>query len=157
MKKVVESYNDLIVIKRERDSSVKRLRRIDQFYSDRSRIIYSSSFRRLQQKAQVFSLEPNSSVRTRLTHSLEVADLGRTLANKIAFSLKNDNKLTSNNTSALVSIVENACLLHDIGNPPFGHFGEAAIREWAKESIYESLPSELHSVLCSNSNDNDNK
>lgn len=157
MKRVVESYNDLIVIKRERDSSVKRLRRIDQFYSDRSRVIYSSSFRRLQQKAQVFSLEPNSSVRTRLTHSLEVADLGRTLANKIAFSLKNDNKLTSNNTSALVSIVENACLLHDIGNPPFGHFGEAAIREWAKNSIYESLSSELHSILCVNSNNNDNK
>lgn len=136
MKREIKSYNDLIVVKRERDSFVKRSRTIDQFYSDRSRIIYSSSFRRLQQKAQVFSLEPNSSVRTRLTHSLEVADLGRTLANKIAFSLKNDNKLTSNKTSALVAIVENACLLHDIGNPPFGHFGEAAIREWAKESIY---------------------
>ena len=117
---------------------------------DRSRIIYSSSFRRLQQKAQVFSLEPNSSVRTRLTHSLEVADLGRTLANKIAFSLKNDHKLTSNKTSALVAIVENACLLHDIGNPPFGHFGEAAIREWAKESIYQSKMCirDRHRVCC---------
>lgn len=100
-----------------------------------------------------FSLEPNSSVRTRLTHSLEVADLGRTLANKIAFSLKNDNKLTSNKTSALVAIVENACLLHDIGNPPFGHFGEAAIREWAKESIYQSISSELSDVISKRSDE----
>lgn len=153
MKREIKSYNDLIVVKRERDSFVKRSRTIDQFYSDRSRIIYSSSFRRLQQKAQVFSLEPNSSVRTRLTHSLEVADLGRTLANKIAFSLKNDNKLTSNKTSALVAIVENACLLHDIGNPPFGHFGEAAIREWAKESIYQSISSELCDVISKRSDE----
>lgn len=77
----MRDYNRFIVTQRMRKSSVKRSRIIDQFYSDRSRIIYSSSFRRLQQKAQVFSLEPNSSVRTRLTHSLEVADLGRTLAN----------------------------------------------------------------------------
>ena len=109
----MESYDKFIDTRRMRESSVKRSRKIDQFYSDRSRIIYSSSFRRLQQKAQVFSLEPNSSVRTRLTHSLEVADLGRTLANQIGFALKNDKLLTENNILALVSIVENACLLHD--------------------------------------------
>lgn len=136
----MRDYDRFIITRRMRASSVKRSRKIDQFYSDRSRIIYSSSFRRLQQKAQVFSLEPNSSVRTRLTHSLEVADLGRTLANQIGFALKNDKLLTENNILALVSIVENACLLHDIGNPPFGHFGETAIREWANDSIRDSLP-----------------
>ena len=104
---------------------------IDEFYSDRSRIIYSSSFRRLQQKAQVFSLEPNASVRTRMTHSLEVADIGRTLANKIAYRLKTKKLITNAAIPQLVAIVENACLLHDIGNPPFGHFGESAIKEWA--------------------------
>ena len=139
----MRDYDRFIITRRMRESSVKRSRKIDQFYSDRSRIIYSSSFRRLQQKAQVFSLEPNSSVRTRLTHSLEVADLGRTLANQIGFALKNDKLLTENNILALVSIVENACLLHDIGNPPFGHFGETAIREWANDSIRNSLPETL--------------
>ena len=108
-------YNHFIDVHRVRESTRKRSRKIDQFYSDRSRIIYSSSFRRLQQKAQVFSLEPNASVRTRLTHSLEVSDLGRTLANNIAYRLKNVGKLTENNILSLVAIVENACLLHDIG------------------------------------------
>lgn len=123
--KKTNSYNDynrFILVNRLRESTRKRTRQIDQFYSDRSRILYSSSFRRLQQKAQVFSLEPNASVRTRLTHSLEVSDLGRTLANNIAYRLKNAGKLTENNILSLVAIVENACLLHDIGNPPFGHF-----------------------------------
>ena len=68
-------FDKFISSKRVRNSSIERLREIDQFYSDRSRIIYSSSFRRLQQKAQVFSLESNSSIRTRLTHSIEVSDL----------------------------------------------------------------------------------
>ena len=72
---------------RIRKSTIDRPAAVDDFYSDRSRIIYCSSFRRLQQKAQVFSLEPNSSVHTRLTHSLEVSDLGRTLSNKIAYQL----------------------------------------------------------------------
>ncbi len=133
----VNDYSRFIIVNRLRESTRKRTRKIDQFYSDRSRILYSSSFRRLQQKAQVFSLEPNASVRTRLTHSLEVSDLGRTLANNIAYRLKNAGKLTKDNILPLVAIVENACLLHDIGNPPFGHFGEAAIQDWARTIIHE--------------------
>lgn len=136
-------YSRFIIDNRLRESTRKRTRIIDQFYSDRSRILYSSSFRRLQQKAQVFSLEPNASVRTRLTHSLEVSDLGRTLANNIAYRLKNAGELTENNILSLVAIVENACLLHDIGNPPFGHFGEAAIQDWAKNSIHEFISNDL--------------
>ena len=131
------NYSRFIIVDRLRESTRKRTRQIDQFYSDRSRILYSSSFRRLQQKAQVFSLESNASVRTRLTHSLEVSDLGRTLANNIAYRLKNADKLTENSILSLVAIVENACLLHDIGNPPFGHFCEAAIQDWARNSIHE--------------------
>lgn len=131
-------YNKFINVNRLRKSEQTR-RRIEEFYSDKSRIIYSSSFRRLQQKAQVFSLEPNASVRTRLTHSLEVSDLGRTLANKIAYCLVDKKKLKEDNVLSLVAIVENSCLLHDIGNPPFGHFGEAAIKEWAKD-IKDCLP-----------------
>ena len=134
------NYNQLLCTERMRTSSVKRQSTIDHFYSDRSRILYSSSFRRLQQKAQVFSLEPNASVRTRLTHSLEVSDLGRTLANRIAYRLSENNLLDGDKISNVVAIVENACLLHDIGNPPFGHFGEIAIRNWADTSALNALP-----------------
>lgn len=126
-----QKYDQLLCTDRLRNSSLKRTSTIDEFYSDRSRFLFSSSFRRLQQKAQVFSLESNSSVRTRLTHSLEVSDLGRTLANKIAYRLSKKNLLDHKKIADVVAIVENACLLHDIGNPPFGHFGEIAIRDWA--------------------------
>lgn len=128
-------FNQFISSKRVEKSSVNRKVPINEFYSDRSRVLYSSSFRRLQQKAQVFSLEPNASVRTRLTHSLEVSDIGRTLANSIAYELRRKKLLSDGNVPIVVSIVENACLLHDIGNPPFGHFGEAAIKDWAKEYV----------------------
>lgn len=126
-------YKNKLSVCRARRSTATRKASIDQFYSDRSRILYCSSFRRLQQKAQVFSLEPNSSVRTRLTHSLEVADLGRTLANRIAYGLNRQGNLSPTNIPVFVAIVENACLVHDIGNPPFGHFGEAAIKDWARK------------------------
>ena len=109
----------------------------DDFNSDKTRIIYSSSFRRLQQKAQVFSLEKNSNVHSRLTHSLEVADVGRILATKITEKLVCINgayKLKSEDVAKIISVVENICLMHDLGNPPFGHFGEDAIKTWWKEN-----------------------
>jgi len=106
--------------------------------SDRGRVINSAAFRRLQQKAQVFPLEANASVRSRLTHSFEVSQIGRYIAqsiiknfeleaaaNSIEIRLPNYETIT-----AFVSTVETACLLHDIGNPPFGHLGEAAIQQW---------------------------
>lgn len=130
-----ESFNRFICSERIGKSTVHRPTQIDEFYSDRSRVLYCSSFRRLQQKAQVFSLEPNSSVRTRLTHSLEVSDIGRTLANSIAYELCSRHLLSPDNIHIVVSIVENACLLHDIGNPPFGHFGEAAIKDLAQDYV----------------------
>ena len=132
-------YDYLFSNERIRKSTIMRNNSIDDFYSDRSRIIYSSSFRRLQQKAQVFSLEANSNVRTRLTHSIEVSDLGKTLANKIGFRLKADGLIGHGKIPELVAIVENACLMHDIGNPPFGHFGEDAIRKWSKANMNEDM------------------
>jgi dGTPase len=97
--------------------------------SDKGRIVNSASFRRLQQKAQVFPLDPNAAVRTRLTHSIEVSQLGRYLAQKV-ISKVDVGSASYADLAAFVNVVENACLLHDIGNPPFGHAGEAAIREW---------------------------
>lgn len=134
------NYKKFLSTKRFRKSTLHRNASIDEFYSDRSRILFCSSFRRLAQKAQVFSLESNSSVRTRLTHSLEVSDIGRSLANQIAYKLVNRNLLSRTNIQPLVAIVENACLLHDIGNPPFGHFGESAIRKWAEDDLLNAAP-----------------
>ncbi|MEG2721710.1 MAG: dGTPase [Acinetobacter sp.] len=100
--------------------------------SDRGRVINSAAFRRLQQKAQVFPLEPNASVRSRLTHSFEVSQIGRYIAQSIIkeFEASSLTLPDYEHKIAFVSTVETACLLHDIGNPPFGHLGEAAIQEW---------------------------
>jgi dGTPase len=102
----------------------------EELASDRARIIYSSPFRRLAQKAQVFSLEVNPFVRNRITHSLEVSDVGRWIAYYVTEELIKANRLTREFQLPILYAVENACLLHDIGNPPFGHFGEAAIQRW---------------------------
>lgn len=140
---MIYDYKNLLSETRLKSSTIKRHVKVEEFYSDRSRIIFCSSFRRLLQKAQVFSLEPNASVRTRLTHSLEVSDLGRSIANKIAYGLLNKKYITDRYIQAFVAIVENACLIHDIGNPPFGHFGETAIRDWAKNDASKSIPNNL--------------
>jgi len=107
---------------------------VRQFESDRGRIINSAAIRRLQQKTQVFPLEKNAAVRSRLTHSLEVQQVGRHIAKEILHRLRKQEKLDalglSNFTDPFESVVEMACLMHDIGNPPFGHFGESAINNW---------------------------
>ncbi|RLM22110.1 dGTPase [Brenneria alni] len=107
---------------------------VRQFESDRGRIINSAAIRRLQQKTQVFPLERNAAVRSRLTHSMEVQQVGRYIAKDILARLKRDNRLEALGLAQLQtpfeSMVEMACLMHDIGNPPFGHFGESAINNW---------------------------
>ncbi|MFT7110441.1 MULTISPECIES: dGTPase [unclassified Pseudoalteromonas] len=108
--------------------------------SDRGRIINSAALRRLQQKTQVFPLERNAAVRSRLTHSLEVQQNGRFISKTIIKLLKEnslgdilnyeENGIIESLAEPLVTLVEMACLMHDIGNPAFGHFGEAAINDW---------------------------
>jgi dGTPase len=97
---------------------------------DKARIIMSPAFRRLQTKAQVFSLERDASVRTRLTHSLEVAMCGELAAEKTFELLLERGLIDEDLRVPFIGTVENACLLHDIGNPPFGHLGEYAIQKW---------------------------
>ncbi|ADO49815.1 dGTPase [[Enterobacter] lignolyticus] len=110
------------------------------FESDRGRIINSPAIRRLQQKTQVFPLERNAAVRTRLTHSMEVQQVGRYIAKEVLSRLKQRKLLESYGLDELAgpfeSIVEMACLMHDIGNPPFGHFGEAAINDWFRQRLW---------------------
>ncbi|MBU5634877.1 dGTPase, partial [Enterobacteriaceae bacterium S29_ASV_15] len=122
------------------DKSEHEILRI--FESDRGRIINSPAIRRLQQKTQVFPLERNAAVRTRLTHSMEVQQVGRYIAKEILSRLKEQRLLEiyglDELTGPFESIVEMACLMHDIGNPPFGHFGEAAINDWFKQRLFPS-------------------
>src|SRR5262249_41517095 len=80
--------------------------------------------------AQVFPLEPIDAVRTRLTHSLEVSSVSRGLAVAISRWLLKENEIESGMDRAIESIAATCGLIHDLGNPPFGHSGEEAIREW---------------------------
>lgn len=127
-------YQKLLSTKRARASAISDRNIAIESESDRARLVFSSPFRRLQQKAQVFSLEENAAVRSRLTHSLEVAQIGRFIANQVSEDLIAENFLTHSEARAFVNFVEVACLMHDLGNPPFGHFGEAAIASWFKEN-----------------------
>lgn len=114
----------------------------DQLESDRGRIINSAAVRRLQQKTQVFPLERNAAVRSRLTHSLEVQQTGRFIARTIFRKLGNraGEYGLAGLDRATETLVEMACLMHDIGNPPFGHFGEAALSRWFAEHVRELAP-----------------
>lgn len=98
------------------------------FQRDFDRLIFNYSFRRLNDKTQVHTLSESDYIRTRLTHSLEVSSVGRSLGTYIFPNCSFDkNFITS---ADFGSIIAAACLAHDIGNPPFGHEGEVAIREW---------------------------
>lgn len=108
------------------------------FESDRGRILNSAAIRRLQQKTQVFPLERNAAVRSRLTHSLEVQQVGRYITQLIFKELSEESKQEYEITGLerqFESIVEMSCLMHDVGNPPFGHFGEQAINDWFSRNL----------------------
>ncbi|MCC9624384.1 deoxyguanosinetriphosphate triphosphohydrolase [Thalassospira sp. MA62] len=101
------------------------------FHKDYDRIIFSAAFRRLQRKTQVHPLPENDNVHTRLTHSLEVSCVGRSLGLKVGHRLHEKGSLPDAiEPDHMAAIVQAAALAHDIGNPPFGHAGEYAIRQW---------------------------
>lgn len=105
------------------------------FQRDYDRTLFSTPVRRLQDKAQVFPLEPNDSVRTRLTHSLEVSNLARSLASRISDWLVEEGKIYRRHALHIRSIAATCGLLHDLGNPPFGHAGEEAMRQWFRKEL----------------------
>lgn len=103
------------------------------FQRDYDRLIFSSPFRRLQNKTQVFPLPGSIFVHNRLTHSLEVSCVGRSLGYLVAKSLREKYPHSNAPFDSIESIVSAACLAHDLGNPPFGHSGERAISTFFSE------------------------
>ncbi|MFK4011822.1 dGTP triphosphohydrolase [Bacillus cereus] len=100
------------------------------FDDDYSRLIFSSAVRRLQDKAQVFPLDSSDFVRTRLTHSLEVSSIGKSIGISIEENLIKQDKLNSEHKGKISALLSVVGLVHDLGNPPYGHFGEAAIQRF---------------------------
>lgn len=128
------NWDKLLSTKRtgEKDSELKEYDRT-QFQRDFDRLIFSSPFRRMQDKTQVFPLPGSVFVHNRLTHSLEVASVGRSLGNNISKFLIEEKHEKNDLISELGAITAAACLAHDMGNPPFGHSGENAISHYFKE------------------------
>ena len=106
------------------------------FQRDFDRVVFSSAFRRMQDKTQVFPLSKVDYVRTRLTHSLEASSIGRSLGTLVGERVIERHGLDAFEAADFGAIVAAACLAHDIGNPPFGHSGEDAIRHWAHTGEY---------------------
>lgn len=111
---------------------------------DRARIVQAAPVRRLQQKTQVFPLDVKASVRSRLTHSLEVQETGRQISRRILAALPSGSVCEG----AFINLVEMSCLLHDVGNPPFGHFGEQVMSQWLAQQL-DSLFARAHDQLPS--------
>lgn len=116
------------------------------FDDDYGRLIFSSAVRRLQDKAQVFPLDNSDFVRTRLTHSLEVSTIGRSIGVSIEENLINDGELDVEHKGKISALLAVVGLIHDLGNPPYGHFGEAAIQsffeDWFEKNEQEKQLSE---------------
>lgn len=110
--------------------------------SDYGRLVFSSAFRRLHDKTQVFPLTNNDNIHSRLTHSMEVSSLGRSFALKVCGDEDMAQKLGFEGNDVtlwknVTSLLEVICLAHDIGNPPLGHFGETAIQNYFTDLFSE--------------------
>ncbi len=131
-------WTTLLAAQRARSTTTRHVSGKDlrsEFEKDYHRIIGSASLRRLQDKTQVFPLDKSDFIRTRLTHSLEVSSIAKSLGQTISQDIIQNNRdpqFDLQMKEDVCNILQCAGLVHDIGNPPFGHFGETAIREWFK-------------------------
>ncbi|AOA57668.1 deoxyguanosinetriphosphate triphosphohydrolase [Acinetobacter larvae] len=112
------------------------------FHKDYDRIIFSQSFRQLNRKTQVHPLTQHDGIHTRLTHSLEVSCIGRSLGMLAAEKISQHLPMWIS-AADVGAIIQAACLAHDIGNPPFGHAGEYAIREWFDDASHTDFLKDL--------------
>lgn len=132
-------YYDLTAIEADKNEDYFR----SSFHKDYDRIIFSNSFRRLSKKTQVHPLSTNDHIHNRLTHSLEVASVGRSLGLRAGVFLQTKYPETEINPYDVAYIIQTACLAHDIGNPPFGHAGEEVIKEWFEKNKNQDFLEEL--------------
>ena len=140
------NWRQLISNKRFGLEELHELKKDDrsEFQRDYDRLIFSAPFRRLQNKTQVFPLPGSIFVHNRLTHSLEVSCVGRSLGSSVSLQLLSKHpELSDSYISEIPSIVSAACLAHDLGNPPFGHSGEKAISTYFSEGKGLALKSRL--------------
>jgi dGTPase len=140
------NWSQLLCAERLGKRATKREEGRSPFHSDHDKIIFSGAFRRLARKTQVHPLATNDHIHNRMTHSLEVACVGRTLGIRVGEALKDNGDLPRHILPTDIGdIVQASCLAHDIGNPPFGHTGEDAIRNWFQKegaAFLENLSAE---------------
>jgi len=115
---------------------------------DFNNIIFSSSFRRLQNKTQIYPLEKNDFVRTRLTHSIEVSVIAESLGKKVEEFLLEKNELSPSLRGYLPGILKASGLIHDFGNPPFGHYGETIIQDYYSTFISKNFKDDIDIYNC---------
>ncbi len=125
-------WKTLLNADRRRKSTISGDHRAE-FERDFDRAVFSTPVKRLQDKAQVFPLETHDGVRTRLTHSLEVSSVARGLGRKAASWLLEQKAIEPGMDRSIEAIAATCGLIHDLGNPPFGHAGEDAIRSWFRQ------------------------
>ena len=155
------NWNQLLSTKRFGQEAYHATKADDrsEFQRDYDRLIFSAPFRRLQNKTQVFPLPGSVFVHNRLTHSLEVACVGRSLGVNVAHKLKSKKHIDTPYLEEIGSIVSAACLAHDLGNPPFGHSGEKAIATYFSEGNGQRLVAgmtaeEWKDIICFEGNAN---
>lgn len=136
---VILNWNQLLCTKRVKELYGEKPAKLiegdlrNPFDQDYGRTVFSTPVRRLQDKAQVFPLERHDAVRTRLTHSMEVSSVARSLGNTTEQFLFEEGELRNESQRGVLgTITATVGLIHDLGNPPFGHAGEAAIGDWFK-------------------------
>ncbi|MCK9470856.1 MAG: dNTP triphosphohydrolase [Bacilli bacterium] len=137
------NWNQLLSNDRDEKTSKKERKQKwdNRIYSkvDFDKVCFMSSFRRLQDKAQIFPLEKGDFVRSRLTHSIEAMTIAESIGNEIINIINHKEKgnlnLDKNLLKNIPYILKTAALIHDIGNPPFGHLGEEIIKEWFKNNL----------------------
>jgi len=125
------------------------------FEQDADLVVFSAAFRRLQDKTQVQPLAEGGRARSRLTHSIEVASVGRSLGSAAAHALRAGRALDASLCAGMAHVVHAACLAHDIGNPPFGHGGEDAIQGWFRahpEVLAQLTPAHAADLLAFDGN-----
>lgn len=139
------NWNNLLNSERIRSSNREKDLR-NEFESDYGRIIFSPAIRRMHDKTQVFPLTTDDNIHSRLTHSMEVMSVGYTLGVKLCkkdFIQNSTKKSDFELYREIPLIIQNCCLVHDIGNPPFGHFGEEVIQQYFKEFFENNSVIEL--------------